>query len=402
MRIGNISQNSFGQKTRLFTELPGLKCVMCGGSLLKMSEIDAFVNKVCGREAKMPSSKSINFYLSTMWHQKTSKLGLLSIMEEYAKKYPDKSFGEIFALPEVLNHHLQKCHAYYAETFEKNRPLFELMEKNLHLSPEQKTKLAELHKKAVNISISNRSDELKRYLIRQNYAQFQREISGTATAKIIEYASRMPLLPSSPDLALAHMAGKSDTHIMQGFLCSVTPMKKLINPNDGHGIFMCQHCASDAGTAPFSSLFYIFPKMFSNIQEQLNTIISYLARGELKGHGDYPKVLQRLISEATKGEKVLSLGKYAHQRRKIAQIASIPKSPQEIERLKQARAKRFENILLRETPDKIKGYIINAERNKRNLLAKEGVTQEQIKDCDRTITLLRKIYIQLLRRDKLI
>ena len=102
MEIKSLTNNTFGKKITQFTELPGLKCVMCANPLLSMKEVDAFIHRVCGQNASMPSSQSITRYWDTLCYQKSTKSELLGYMENYAKKYPDKTFGEIFELPEVL------------------------------------------------------------------------------------------------------------------------------------------------------------------------------------------------------------------------------------------------------------------------------------------------------------
>ena len=268
------------------------------------------------------------------------------------------------------------------------------------LTPEQKQKMAEFHKKAINISIGNYSDNVKRYLIMQNYAGLQNEIGGTASATIIKYAKKIPLSPGSPDLLWCHMAGKSDARIMQGFLSGVTPTRKTIDPKVGHSIFICQNCATEAGFVPFKSLFYLFPNMFKNIQEQLNTIITALANGHLKGHADYPVVLKKLISAATNGEKVLNLDLYSKNRRAILNNV-VPVSASEMASRLASKKKRYETILLREKPETVKTFLITAERNKKRML-QSGASEEQIKHCNDYIVLLRKIYIQLLKRDGLL
>ncbi len=402
MKINSLTGNLFPNKIMDFTELPNLKCVMCGIPLLKKSEVDSFIRRVCRQNASMPSEKSISSYLDTMYYQKGCRTDLLPIMESYAKKYPDKSFGEIFAMPEVLEPHLKISHEYFAKSFEKNRPLFELMEEKINASPKLKEKLAELHKKAVNISIGNHSDFVKRYLILKLYSELENEIGVIRTSKLLEYAKQIPLMSGSPDLALCHMAGKSDAHIMQGFLSSVTPMKKRIVPTDGHGVFVCQPCATEAGYVPFSSLFTLFPKMFSNIQEQLNQIISALAGGHLQGHGDYPKVLQRLVAAATDGKRILNLSNYNYRKGEIVRKASVPLTAKDIKAKKQKKLERLKNVLMRETPDTVKKYIKLAQQHQEELVMREGVSAQQLKAQSDYIAFLKKVYILVLKRDKLI
>lgn len=401
MEINKLNQNSFGKNIVKLAEIPGLRCALCNSPLLRASEVDAFIRKVCGEKSSMPSGQSIARYMDTMCYQKAAKMELLSKMEHYAKLYPDKSFGEIFAMPDVMEHHLQASNAYFAANYEKSSPLFKSMEKNLNLSPEQKEKLTELHRNAVKIAIGNMPDGVKRYLIMQNYGAFQSEIGGIRVAKMQEYASRIPLLPGCPDSMLYHMRGKTDASIMQSFLSSVTPRKKRIELKDGNGFVICQPCSSVVDLIPFKSLFYVFPDMFKNLQNQLNTIITALAKGDLRGHGDYPKVLQRLVAQATEGERILDLGKYTRNRKQIVQRSSQPLCKAEIEQIKQDNLKRYENILLRESPDKLKELLISAEKTKREMIAR-GAQPAEIKSEEKRINLLRKVYIALLRRDKLI
>ncbi|MCR4881443.1 MAG: hypothetical protein K6A44_05775 [bacterium] len=397
MEILGVTKNTFGHRVIQFTNLAGLRCAMCGIPMYRMGEIDNFVSRFGRQDTSMPARQSISRYIDAVYFQKPNNTDLLSTMEIYAGKYPDKSFGEIFAKPEVMTHHLQKSREYYEKGYIANKQIFEFMEENLKLTPEQKEKLAEFHKKAVNISIGNFPDKVKKYLIAKNYADFQSEAGIDATATIQECTKKFQTFPACPDFAILQMAGKSDAHIMQELLNSVTPTKKLINPKDEHGIFVCRPCATASEYAPFSSLFYLFPNMYSNIQRQLDKIITCLANGHLNGQGDYPQIIQRLVAEATHGKRILNLNRYNPFKRGTAPQVQASPTLQKVGHKKHNKAKRIEEILLNEPPARVRWFLVDAEQLKRKLIA-QGVSPEQIKAQDAYIERLKKIYVLSLRR----
>lgn len=248
-------------------------------------------------------------------------------MEIYAEMYPKKTFAEIFNLPEVSERHKTLYAEAKAQTSKQKIDVFKrLRDFSETLPPKDRSRLQDANTQAIKI-LNNGMYEPKfvKALVSGIYENFLKSAdTKRIRGKIMPVVNDFPYDLISPvDAFISNSIDKkrSDIDIIKIFLDDMMATFEHARPRsqDGsdewfNGIVLCKHCNRTRADLPYPFFLSFYPEMKKNIQRQCDRIMTFIMRGKLKGHDDYPADIKRTMLVESGNVIRLNITKYLKYR----------------------------------------------------------------------------------------
>ena len=247
---------------------------------------------------------------------------LLFYMDFYAKQYPKNTFSEIFNKPEVWGYHDKIARArknLFLAQRERAMQRLDGLEKYVPQAPHvqkcfEKVKLLT---KSV-ISDKNKQSKTKRMELENIYTRFL----GSFNSKKVEHkfwnvVNDLPFNTQTADNLLLNMRRCTDTEIVRQIADNVTstfehivPASKGGSAKSHNGLCFCRSCNQERATVAYTVLLGKFPEFATNVQKQMNRVITFITHGKLPSYEDYPKGVKKTLLDVTNQKLRINIKKY--------------------------------------------------------------------------------------------
>lgn len=287
-------------------EISHIHCPLCAEEMLSRAERGSFftgLREVTGKI--LPSSKSIDVFRKAMRFLSPEGVNFVMIMGDYARKYPDKTFGEIFKLPEVMARHMQKKQQQNERYNKRYSAVFNQIKSLLGI-PEnvEEDFVRKVDRHVRHIATSQGSDLIKRYKIAQRTQPLEQFITdGKKLQTFKKLVAKIPLEMPKEDKLLCDYAQDNDFDIMQNLLRnrSVTyHYIDAVSKNDkSKKVCMCEKCNYETGGLPLAETFKIYPEFRENLKRYLMEISVYEDTKRFDVPKGYSEDIRNCVKEQT-------------------------------------------------------------------------------------------------------
>lgn len=268
---------------------------------------------------------------------------IINTMAKYAEKYPDKTFSEIFSMPEVFNFHLENIRNYKNSRLPKvNKIMKDIsnLAKQLPTDEQDEVKIIEddvvrplIDRIFFNPYMRNKNNEILtdiytgQQLYRENYAYrtetkkinilnqyadlWEHSSRPDIMKKIYKLAEQLPFDTSLVDFFILDSVkkDKTDRDIIWSLLNEVSTSYDHIIPRskDGsndlsNGLRVHKYCNEERDVIPYSIFCNYKVDLNENIQKQISKISSLITHEKLLNSDDYPVSLKENMLEASNGK----------------------------------------------------------------------------------------------------
>ena len=330
---------------------------------------------------------------------------IIDTLKNYAEKYPDKSFHEIFRLPEVFNFHLGNIRNYKSSRLsevdkimsaiqslsaqlpkheqeeirvienEVVRPLINRVYRNSYIRSENNEKLKDYYT-GKQLSKNNYALRTltKRINILSQYDDLLRHSSKPDVVKKIRaLAEKLPFKTDLVDFYILDSVknSKTDKDIIWDLLNLVANSYDHIIPrskngsNDlSNGLRVHKVCNEERDVIPYSVYSDYRLDLNQNLQKQISTISSLITHEKLLDNDDYPIILAESMSEASNGKIQINTSKFvkAYKQMLDQKMLDINKSKERLSNIVE-NCRRTNNLISKKIED-LKKEIENLERKK--------------------------------------
>lgn len=289
-----------------FRNLEHLHCAVCGDEMMLKRTQESVTKQLFDENGNvLPASKSISVFRQTIPYLPIEEANVVILMEKYAKKYPNKTFEEIFQLPEVTNPLLkkkEKKEKAYQTKFDK---FFKKIEKLLpDLSEVPKEELEIFKARLIYNGYSKKSIEMKKYTTRKIINEFA-EKTGIEDKKTIEnllkIGEKLPYQKPDETKLICEYIGKKDTAILQSLLRNhLSTIRHFGAPTDSYTMLcLCERCNIETGNLTLKEMLEQFKNMTENIRKYVIDITNRLLVKDIGVNKDYPDKFQKFFKEET-------------------------------------------------------------------------------------------------------
>ena len=232
---------------------------------------------------------------------------ILKVMDAYSLKYPDKTFAEIFNMPEVLQYHREIAELDKKYSSAKRIEVFkQLRDFGQKLAPADRKALQDTNTKAMGVlNCEFFEPDIKKGLIDDLYKDFARGAKTHFWRKnLMKIVDEFPVTGHTPDSFIVHCAEskKTDKDIITYFAKSLQATYEHFIPRSKEGadikeniIILCGKCNHRRSNLPYPFFLRFAPEMMNNLQKQFNKIITFIKHGKLIGYDDYPIVMKENV-----------------------------------------------------------------------------------------------------------
>lgn len=232
---------------------------------------------------------------------------ILKVMEAYSLKYPDKTFAEIFNMPEVLQYHREIAELDKEHSCAKRIEVFkQLRVFGQKLTPVDRKSLQDANTKAMGVlNCEFFEPDIKKGLIGDLYKDFARGAKTHFWRKnLMKIVDELPVTGRTADSFIIHCSEskKTDKDIITYFAKSLQATYEHFIPRSKEGadikeniIILCGKCNHRRSNLPYPFFLRFAPEMMNNLQKQFNKIITFIKHGKLIGYDDYPIVMKENV-----------------------------------------------------------------------------------------------------------
>lgn len=232
---------------------------------------------------------------------------ILKVMDAYSLKYPDKTFVEIFNMPDVLQYHREIAELDKKQSSAKRIEVFkQLRDFGQKLSPADRKALLDTNTKAMGVlNCEFFEPDIKKGLIDDLYKDFVRGAKTHFWRKnLMKIVDELPVTDRTADSFIIHCSEskKTDKDIITYFAKSLQATYEHFIPRSKEGadikeniIILCGKCNHRRSNLPYPFFLRFAPEMMNNLQKQFNKIITFIKHGKLIGYDDYPIVMKENV-----------------------------------------------------------------------------------------------------------
>ncbi len=225
---------------------------------------------------------------------------ILSTLNRYSLKYPNKTFAEIFSMPEVIKYHTNQFDKNQKAEMKQRIAIFKAL-RNLYpkMTAQEIREIQSVNSKALAV-INNEyyKPHIKKLLVDELYKDYSSKLQDNLKREIMNYISRLPYGESNivhRFIAEAGKYNKTDMDIVEYFIRELQAtfehiVAKSKNGSDSisNGIMLCKQCNGERADISYPQYLKIHPEMKVNLQKQINKVITFVKHGKLIGYDDYP------------------------------------------------------------------------------------------------------------------
>ena len=300
-------------KCKNIGDIPELTCAKCGVVMLTPGQSRNYFDAIREKNPEdiylrkyARARDSIKIFSEVKKYVKPLEQKVITILEELAEKYPNHTFEEIFQNPKVISPYIEKVELKNQKQKAACQEIFSKMQEILPpLTLEENKTLYRMNEKAFTISVSKSDNTSKRFRLLRMYSEFINNIQDEKTKReFINLIGKIPLKKMTPDRFIVSFIGKSDDKILNALLlsCNSTTAYITDKKQENQALCMCSNCNTVSSNMPFATTLSLYPEFAQNIQKQINTIISYITRGHLKAHRNYPEQVRESLLSASGGK----------------------------------------------------------------------------------------------------
>ncbi len=247
---------------------------------------------------------------------------VISILEVYSLRYPDQTFSEILHKPEIIKYHKEnvKIESLKYKTLQnKAQRNFLSIAKHLHL--EELHNFNTLYTNILKIiTIPHSTNQVRFEMLLNTFEKYKR-VATNLDPKILKKIStaiqKFPIENFSTSQKILSMVSKNDANIIENLLSylqvsfeHVIPKSRQGSKDKGNGICLHMICNKNRGVLPYTLINRIYPDFQSNLQKQINTVISYIKGGRLLTYEEYPQQIKKTMLYATHQNIRINIKKY--------------------------------------------------------------------------------------------
>ena len=254
------------------------------------------------------------------------KQEMLKYMALYASKYPDKTFAEIFASPEVSKT-LQQAEECEKFVYDNNIADFFDQVAKLVEGNESAEKIKNVTLDAIMVAMSMHfPTKTKQIYIKFKFDNLYKEIDDKVlTEKLNALVQNIPYLEFSPFASLKKYCNEcDDMKIVNDFVEEASATWDHIIPSSKGGTYstengtcMHKHCNKARATIPYYAINEIDPNFIKNIQKQMNRIMGYITHGILITKDRLPQQVNETLKYISYGKMRLNIRNFLKNEQKI-------------------------------------------------------------------------------------
>ena len=151
----------------------------------------------------------------------------------------------------------------------------------------------------------------------EKYKRVATKLDPKILKKISTAIQKFPIENFSTSQKILSMTSKNDADIIENLLSDlqvsfehVIQKSRQGSKDKGNGICLHRKCNRSRGTLPYTLIDRIYPDFQSNLQKQINTVMSYIKGGRLLTYEDYPQQIKKTMLYATHQRIRINIKKY--------------------------------------------------------------------------------------------
>lgn len=236
---------------------------------------------------------------------------ILCTLNNYSLKYPNKTFAEIFKMPEVIKYHSKQFDKNQKSEMKQRIAIFKGL-RNLYpkMTAQEIREIQSVNSKAL-VVINNEyyKPHIKKLLVEELYKDYSSKLQDNLKPEIMNYVSRIPCGESNivhRFITEAYRANKTDMDIVEYFIRELQAtfehiIAKSKNGPDhiSNGIMLCKQCNVERSDISYLQYLKIHPEMRANLQKQINKVITFIKHGKLIGYDNYPVEVKPVLLKAS-------------------------------------------------------------------------------------------------------
>ena len=336
------------------------------------------------------------------WYNNYNK-ETLSTLNIYFQKYPKKSFVEIFNIPDVIIHHSNAYNANKNAEFSQRIAIFKAL-KNLYpqMSSSEIKSIQKINSTVLEIlNNSYYKPHIKKLLIEDLYNSFADTLQDKSLKnEINNLISRIPCGESNIVHSFIYnfvKENKTDMDLVRYFVEElratfehIVAKSKKGTDEPSNGIMLCKQCNNERADIPYPQFLKVHPEMKSNLQKQINKVITFIKHGKLIGYDNYPEEVKPVLLNASDNFlkiRIRNLLKYRQQNA----LTAYENSESEYQHVLQNFDDRVEKLTdLDVKIQKLKSEL-SAMKKERQIMAKKVNESRESRDYTKTAMETNKI-----------
>lgn len=364
---------------------------------------------------------------------------LVDTLTRYAEKYPDKTFSEIFSMPEVYKFHSQNLFNHKSNISSKVETIMKKINNLAVQLPEHEQDEISIIEKEVVMPIINKvyfspfmkSEDgeilmdiytgkpiheknfyikalTKKVLILSQYEDLLKHSSNPKIMeKILNAAKELPFETNYADFFIVDCkkSGDTDREIIWKILEEVSNSFEHIVPKSknganlqSNGLRVHKSCNNERDIIPYDLFAKYKPEIVKNIQKQINIISSFILHGKLTDNDTYPLKIKKTIEKASKNKITIPLDNFVENFKIMAanKRAEINSSIDIVDNWRRLNAKIDNEIALLQ--NQIKQLQERQNKNNDNIKSAQRVVEQAFVDAnfeEKRLEKVLKIYQKL-------
>lgn len=237
---------------------------------------------------------------------------ILSKLNFYSQKYPNKTFAEILRMPEVLDHHSQLLDTNRKSEMQQRVAIFKAL-RNLYpkMSAQEIKEIQSVNSKVLEV-LNNEyyKPHIKKLLVEELYDKFSSGVNDhNLKFEVMNLISRLPYGESNVVHKFIKEFGqsdKTDMDIVEYFIRELQAtfehiVAKSKNGSDdlANGIMLCKQCNNERSDILYTQFLKLHPEMKDNLPKQINKVITFIKHDKLIGYDEYPIDVKPVLLNAS-------------------------------------------------------------------------------------------------------